>query len=232
MARTVRNAQAIVNTYCTAILAMRWGMQDAHERLQSARRAAGYADATAAARAFGWNENSYRSHENGQRGLRRDSAEKYARAFRVSPAWLLTGEGIMLRKNVMPVWGHVGLGEEVTLVDGQDDAPLEQIELPFGFALENCGALIAKGDSQYPRVKNGEVVIYQRTDRPPADLVGRECVVKLIDGRVLLKTIRRGVSNGLFDLESHSRPLQESVKLDWVAELIAIIPHGKWKFLA
>lgn len=68
-------------------------MSDSAERLQSARRKAGYSDATAAARAFGWNINTYRSHENSARGLRRDVAERYAKAFRVSAAWLLTGDG-------------------------------------------------------------------------------------------------------------------------------------------
>ena len=68
-------------------------MTDASERLQAARAKAGYATPTDAANAFGWNPVTYRSHESGERGLKANVAAKYARAFKVSQAWLLTGEG-------------------------------------------------------------------------------------------------------------------------------------------
>jgi phage repressor protein C with HTH and peptisase S24 domain len=68
-------------------------MEEPFERLQKARAKAGYENATDAARAFGWNEITYRAHENGGRGLKAKVAEQYAKAFKVSAAWLLTGEG-------------------------------------------------------------------------------------------------------------------------------------------
>jgi hypothetical protein len=64
------------------------------EHLMQARSAAGYAMPTDAARAFGWNWPTYYSHENGNRGLTSKTAARYGKAFRVSPAWLLIGEGI------------------------------------------------------------------------------------------------------------------------------------------
>jgi hypothetical protein len=57
------------------------------ERLSSPR---------AAARFFGWNENTYKSHENGLRGdqgLKVKTAEKYAKGYKISLAWLMTGQG-------------------------------------------------------------------------------------------------------------------------------------------
>jgi transcriptional regulator with XRE-family HTH domain len=70
-------------------------MAGAGERLKEARRLAGFDKATEAARRFGWNPHTYKAHENGARGLRPDAAERYARRFRVAPAWLLglTNEG-------------------------------------------------------------------------------------------------------------------------------------------
>ncbi len=65
------------------------------QRLQRARREAGFDNASEAARRFGWNENNYRSHENGQRGFKPDSAEKYADAFGVRPEWLYFDKGPM-----------------------------------------------------------------------------------------------------------------------------------------
>ena len=63
------------------------------DRLQQARRNAGFQGPAEAAERFGWNKSTYKSHENGTRGLRSEPAARYARAFHVSRAWLLTGEG-------------------------------------------------------------------------------------------------------------------------------------------
>lgn len=62
------------------------------ERLRWARRKAGFRGSSEAAERFDWNKNTYKSHENGVRGIKPESAERYARAFSVSAAWLLTGE--------------------------------------------------------------------------------------------------------------------------------------------
>lgn len=67
--------------------------EEPYERLQRARRKAGFKGPAEAAEYFGWNKNSYKSHENGMRGLSPPNAAKYGRAFHVSQAWLLTGEG-------------------------------------------------------------------------------------------------------------------------------------------
>jgi phage repressor protein C with HTH and peptisase S24 domain len=207
------------------------GMMDMElfDRLQIARRKAGFADATSAARAFGWNENTYRSHENGTRGLTRPVAMKYAKAFKVSAAWLLTNETSMIRKNVFPVLGYVGQGDTVEYWERASMPPLEEIEIPYGFSVENCAALIARGNSQSPRVKNGEVLIYCRDNRKPEDLQGREAIVQVRDGSLLLKTIRKGSREGLFDLESHNADLIEDIQIDWAWELLSIVPRGVWQ---
>lgn len=60
-------------------------------RLQAARERRGFKSAKDAATFFGWKYDSYIQHERGERGIKK-VAEKYAKAFRVSAAWLLTGE--------------------------------------------------------------------------------------------------------------------------------------------
>lgn len=77
-------------------------MTEPNERLQLARSRAGYPDPTSAAKAFSWNDVTYRAHEAGGRGIRRDVAEKYAKAFRVSAAWLMHGEGAGPSSDVAP----------------------------------------------------------------------------------------------------------------------------------
>ena len=202
-------------------------MTDPHDRLQIARARAGFANATDAARAFGFNENTFRSHENGERGISR-AAARYARALRVSEGWLLTGEGDMERKNIIAVTGFMGLDEEIKKIEGAPGMPLEEIELPYGFLVENCFALISRGNSQYPRVKDGEVVVYHRNGATPDDRIGVESVVKIVEGPMLLKTIRRGSIPGMFNLESHNGPTRENEQIEWIGDVLSIIPAGKW----
>ncbi|WP_208442239.1 helix-turn-helix domain-containing protein [Bartonella raoultii] len=65
---------------------------DQSSRLMKARLVRGFRSAKEAARYFGWNYSSYIQHEQGLRGISRAS-KKYAKAFRISEGWLLTGEG-------------------------------------------------------------------------------------------------------------------------------------------
>jgi hypothetical protein len=76
-------------------------------RLRLARENAGYSSSRGAAVANGWNENTYKSHEQGERqkdGLKTEYVEKYARAFRVNPYWLMTGNGPTTRDEVEQTW--------------------------------------------------------------------------------------------------------------------------------
>lgn len=68
-------------------------MDDIHSRLTESRIKAGYETATDAAKAMGVNVPTYLGHENGNRGITRSAAVKYARFFQVSLEWLLTGTG-------------------------------------------------------------------------------------------------------------------------------------------
>lgn len=77
-------------------------MAEVHERLTRARLNAGYETAAAAARALGVKEQTYYSHENGNSGLRPKVAEQYARKFKVSLEWLLTGRGEMSAVGALP----------------------------------------------------------------------------------------------------------------------------------
>lgn len=60
-------------------------------RLSAARVAKGFSSAGQAAAFFGWKHSTYGSHENGQNRLTEASAQRYGKAFGVSPQWLLDG---------------------------------------------------------------------------------------------------------------------------------------------
>ena len=147
-----------------------------HERLKLAREAADYESASAAARAFGWKIHTYKHHESGQRGFPRSKAMQYARAFRVSAGWLLTGEG------AAPARGGAARGmagqhkiETVTVVGAvQAGVWREALEWPEGdrYAISTLAstrfpglprfALEVRGDSMNRTVRNGWIIFCVR----------------------------------------------------------------------
>ncbi len=62
-----------------------------NSRLRKARIQTGYPTATAAIKACGWRNSTYRAHENGQNNFNVENAELYAKAYGVTAAWLLIG---------------------------------------------------------------------------------------------------------------------------------------------
>ena len=81
------------------------------ERLREARIKAGYETAREACKAFGWQENTYRGHENGARNPPRDMVMVYASAYRVSVSWLMSGKQEGGGKNAAPGGQHIAILE-------------------------------------------------------------------------------------------------------------------------
>ena len=183
------------------------GMTTANERLLEARVAAGYATPTDAAHAMGIKSPTYLGHENGSRGLAR-SAERYARFFKVSLDWLVSGRGTMRQVAAsIPLLGYVGAGGAVAMVDTDD-----QVSGEIGmFDHRWMGALIVRGDSQYPRYQDGEIVLFDTRKRQPSELVGHYAVVHTNDDRRMIKILRRSENPNAWRLDSHNAPPEDDV---------------------
>lgn len=193
-------------------------METLAERLKWAREHHGrYKTATDAARAFGWIVSSYLGHENGDRpGGRLDTIKRYAKAYGVRWEWLLDGSGQPTAKaadSMVPIAGYVSAGAEFTPFADDDpglgDAPL--------VVEPNSAAVVVRGDSMYPRYFDGEYIYYVKDLRDPTELIGEECVVKLRDGRIYVKILRRGSKKRLFNLESWNHPTIEDQAVEWAA---------------
>lgn len=179
------------------------------DRLRKARIARGFESPTAAARHFGWNEVTYRAHENGTRGLRIAAAKRYARAFRVSLGEMLgTGAGGSLATDSVPVvgsaaWGvwldmaiaEAGLDEVVSLPIMQDeDTPRRAIKIA-----DNSVDLM---------IPASYFAVYHEIEhqRIPDLPIGKLVVVKRRMGDLMERTVRRVArhSGGSVYLTSHS----------------------------
>ncbi len=205
------------------------------ERLRIARERL-FKSARVAAKALDIAFSTYWQHERaelpGGREYGPNEANLYAMRFRVTPEWLLTGrgKGIGVTDPIVPpdalkvpVVGYVGAGAEVhfyALVRGE----LDEVDLPKG-APESTVAVEIRGES-LGSIFNRWLVYYDSVHRPVTpELIGELCVVGLEDGRILVKQIQRGRSNGLFNLVSLTDKPIEDVPVEWAAKINNISPR-------
>lgn len=202
---------------------------DMHERLTDARKSAGFSNKRNAAAALGISEISYAQHENGTRGFKRDSAERYARKFGVSLEWLLTGKGPRERrplpsgdaKRTVNLVGYVGAGAETHFF--ANDEPLDEVDAPDGTS-DTTVAVEIRGES-LGSFFDRWLVFYDDVRRPvTTDLLNKICVVGLEDGRILIKKIQRSKAKGLFHLLSQTEGPILDVAIEWAARVKVMVP--------
>lgn len=117
----------------------------------------------------------------------------------------------------VPVVGYVGAGEIIYGIDDHAKGEgMGQIDVPSGIMSMGMVALIVRGDSMLPVYRNGDVVFYDRQFRGNLDnLIGKTCVVRLMDGRTLLKDIHKA-GHLMYTLVSHNAyPITEPI--DWAS---------------
>lgn len=116
--------------------------------------------------------------------------------------------------------GYVGAAQAVYQFD---DGAADYVEAPPG-ANEMTEAVEVRGDSMLPLYETGTLLYYSKQLAPEA-MIGRRAVVKVADGRVLVKSVRRGSSPGFYTLVSLNAPDIEDVVLDWAAPIDWIKPR-------
>lgn len=185
-----------------------------NERLKQARKEAGFQFAKEAARAFGWNENTYSSHENGNRGFPSSAGEKYAKNFGVDFNWLMTGRGSPkktgntsdefhgidintgqpIREGVrmVTVKGYVQAGH---FADNQEWPQDRWYTVPVPndpeFQNVNLYGAETKGPSMNKRYSEGSIVVFTSIYETEEEVVpGRRYIVEKIDGAEYEKTVK------------------------------------------
>lgn len=122
-------------------------------------------------------------------------------------------------ERTVPLSGYVGAGQEVYQFD---EGGSGEVEAPPG-ARPETQAVEVRGESMLPLYEAGAILYYSR-QLPPDTMIGRRCVVRLEDERVLVKTLRRGSEHGLYSLLSLNAPDIEDVGVQWAAPIDWIKP--------
>ena len=212
-----------VNAPCIKYPANDWLMETVHERLEWARKKAGFRFASAAARSLGVPEQTYLAHENGHRGVPVDAGQHYARRFRVSFGWLMANEGKPSDRDVVPVTNYVGAGQEVFPIDDSAQG-YESVDAPPGVVGDVVAARV-RGDSMLPQLRDGWLIFWRRDTHEgvPTECINELCVVKVAgEGPTLVKIVRSGGKAGFYRLESHNAEPRDNVKIEWAARVTDI----------
>lgn len=148
-------------------------MSDAAERLRALRIKKGFANPIDAARAYGWNEHTYKAHENGIRGIRPDAARKYASAYGSTAAHILgLGNGAVEKPAVNQVV-HVPVIARVSAGTFRYDEPLdyegEAVPAVLRSDIGNASqySVIVDGPSVNKRIPDGAFAICVPLDEYP-----------------------------------------------------------------
>ncbi len=150
-------------------------MKDASDRLRELRIKKGFSTASDAARAFGWNEHTYKSHENGIRGIKLAQARKYAAAFGSTAGYILAGGAGQSNGSDaptspivhIPVIARVSAGA-FRYDDGIDEGAIEVPAVPRrDIAASLQYSLIVDGSSVNRRIPDGAYAICAPFDSFP-----------------------------------------------------------------
>jgi transcriptional regulator with XRE-family HTH domain len=115
----------------------------------------------------------------------------------------------------VPVAGYLGVGSEIS---GHSDL-ISTEKAQYVDALPRLdfvqSAVIVSGEYSAPRLNHGDVIYYRNTPSAPSELLGQECVVRLEDGRVFIRTLLQGRGRDRYSLISDSLPTMMDVGLEW-----------------
>ena len=127
------------------------------------------------------------------------------------------------------VVGYVGAGSEVRPFDDHEmGAGLETVETDFPVK-PGTVAVIVRGDSMLPIFEDGDLIGYMEDSADPTTLIGKTCVVRLMDGRTFIKKLRRGSDDGVFTLVSANASDIEDVEIEWARRYRFRIPADEWR---
>ena len=108
--------------------------------------------------------------------------------------------------------GYLGAGGAVTSADRGGKA--RRIRVPQGAPLDTA-VVIVTGDWNYPAYRDGDRIFFVRQEQPISEVIGRECIVRIANGRTFVRTLRRGSARNLFNLEAVNAPPMEDQRLEW-----------------
>ena len=131
----------------------------------------------------------------------------------------------LLARPRVPVAGYIGAGGAIDFEgfgenwEGADTV----VRPPVGQGV--LIALVVRGDSMFPKYKDGDVIYISRShDGVRKDYIGEDCAVRTSDGGSFLKVLAKGSRPGTFTLRSLNAPDMEDITIDWATPVLWVMP--------
>jgi phage repressor protein C with HTH and peptisase S24 domain len=140
----------------------------------------------------------------------------------------LKGERLISQKKpTVRMAGKVGAGDIVSMFGGDSmQGDIELVDAPEGAEdPEELLALTIEGNSMRP-LRPGWLIFYRKTHPGITDdELGQLCVVRLKNGNLYVKILRRGYTDGLFNLESWNADPLNDQDVEWATKVLNIVPR-------
>lgn len=189
------------------------------ERIRQYREAAGRSQASLAEQ-LGVRQHTISGWETGRTEPSRKQAQRIARALGVdiSTLELERVERVLHKARLI---GYVVADHKIEL--SGDSEPVEVIGAPINMPA-GAEAAIVRGDSMYPLLHDGFLVVWWRWTPDPSQWVGHLCACRRADGKLFVKVVEPGSRQGVWTLASLSagHPPQRDVQLEAVAPIDVI----------
>lgn len=183
-------------------------------RLRALRRAKGLSQAELA-RAIGRHQSVIGPYERDEYVPARPVLERLAAALDSSPEYLLFGRDP--ERSRLTVAGRIGSGGVLQATVDDDPSFLELRE-------ESLALWRVADDTMAPVYRTGEFVVTETLELAPQSVeFGREALLRLDDGRVLLRRPFPGARPGRFDLAAWNAPTLVDVEVRAVRPVLGCL---------
>ncbi len=196
------------------------------ERIRARRKLLGLSQ-TELGEAVGVTKSAVSQWENGHTHVDPKTLPILVKALKTTEAYLQTGEVIhpkYIHKTILV--GYVGAGQQVIPIDDNPMGQgLDNVESPPDDE-QTVVAVQVRGHSMFPVYRDGDLLYYSRDGANDwTALLGKDCVARLGDGRVLVKVLRHGTHKNKWTLASYNSPDIENVDIEWVAPIRWVRRH-------
>lgn len=141
--------------------------------------------------------------ENGERDVTLESLGRIAEALNVSAAELLDYSKAWQDVPIFGTVGELGIVTQKAL-NGIVSRVHQPVRIPA--ALGDVLALAVSGTALYPRYNDGDLLVCPEDIQEAEECIGRECLVQIKDGPMVIRTVYRSALANHFQLSAHNQP--------------------------
>lgn len=142
------------------------------------------------------------------------------------------------REDKIILSGYVGDNAEIISLPANEK---EEVDLPVGFDAQHIKAVKVKSDAMLPVFYQDWIIYYSETIEPDnqlragakvyynskidnnfAEFINKPCVIKLTDGRLMLRTLKQGSKSNVYDLIGYNTENIKNASVDSVAKIVFI----------